>query len=95
MSSHGRRLPTNPQPAKAALAELGISQRQFARAHGIARENLGAVLNGHIPAFEKAAKALMQATGKPIEELFEPHLYLRTHWYGRELRERYAGGDEA
>jgi transcriptional regulator with XRE-family HTH domain len=87
--------PYNPQPVKAILAELGLSQAELCRRYGLEKTNLTKIVNGRLTVSEPFAEALTEATGLPIGVLFEPDLYVRTHWYARKLREeRAAAGGE-
>lgn len=90
--------PYNPQPVKEILAELGIRQADICARYGVERTNLSKMINGHLTVSQQFAEALTDATGMPIAVLFEPDLYVRTHWYRRQLRveleaAKDAGGD--
>lgn len=90
--------PYNPQPVKAILAELGLSQGEICRRYDLEKTNLSKVVNGHLTVSQQFAEALTDATGQPIGVLFEPELYVTTHWYRRQLRAeqeaaKAAGGD--
>lgn len=92
----GQLKPWDPQPVKAILAELGISQRQVAQRPDLTVDNLNKMVNGRKAPPLRYVEALEEATGRPYTELFHPDAYAKCHWYVRRLRaERAAGGGGA
>lgn len=90
--------PCNPQPVRAVLAERGLTQAELCRRYGLEKTNLSKIVNGRLTVSAPFAEALTDATGLPIDALFEPELYMRTHWYARKLREEretQGGGSDA
>lgn len=90
----GQLKPWDPQPVKAILAELGLSQHRVSKRPGLTLDNLNKMVNGRKAPSLRYVEALEEVTGRPYHELFHPDAYAKCHWYVRRLRSERLGTKE-